>query len=208
MPEIIIKDEIARRNLELTRIAVRNGEYGKPYLGLDTKAYRDFREGRSSKPPGQDHDQATALMMRDVQGEEVLCLAGGGGQQSAEFALCGAKVTVLDLTPEQLELDRIAAEHYGYDVTLIQGDVRDLSGLPGDHFGRVYQPISSLYVPDLREVNQGVARVLKSGGLYFCNYTYPVLYMAEKKAGMARHTWCDSANPTSAGESWKERAMV
>jgi len=120
-------------------------------------------------------------MMRDVQGEEVLCLAGGGGQQSAEFALCGAKVTVLDLTPEQLELDRIAAEHYGYDVTLIQGDVRDLSGLPGDHFGRVYQPISSLYVPDLREVNQGVARVLKSGGLYFCNYTYPVLYMAEKK---------------------------
>ena len=38
MSDLIIKDEIARRNLELTRIAVRNGEYGKPLLDLDTKA--------------------------------------------------------------------------------------------------------------------------------------------------------------------------
>ena len=174
MSEIIVKDEIARRNLELARIARRDegkGLGGLPFLDLDTKAYSDYRQGKLSSPPGEDNDPATALMLSDVQGEEVLCLAGGGGQQSAVFSLCGAKVTVLDLTPEQLELDRLAAEHYGYEITTIQGDMRDLSELPSNHFGRVYQPISSLYVPDLREVYRGVARVLKPSGLYFCDYT-------------------------------------
>ena len=97
------------------------------------------------------------------------------------FALLGAHVTVLDLTPEQLERDRLSARHYGYDVTLIQGDMRDLSDLPSDHFVRVLQPISTLYVPDLREVYQGVARVLKPGGLYFADYVYPLLKMPEKE---------------------------
>ena len=181
MPDIIVKDEIAKRNLELTRIAVRNEEYGKPFLDLDAEAYRDYREGKSSKPPGQDDDPDTVLMKRDLEGKAVLCLAGGGGQQSVEFSLLGANVTVFDLTPEQLELDRIAAEHYGYDVTLIQGDMRDLSELPSDHFDSIFQPISSLYVPDMRKVYRGVARVLRHGGLYYSDYTYPVLYMAEKQ---------------------------
>ena len=184
LKDIHIRDEIARRNLELAREARRNegkGLGGLPWLDLDTDMFAAFRNGELSDPPGQDNDPPMAMMLRHLQGEEVLCLAGGGGQQSALFSLCGAKVTVLDLTPEQLELDRVAAEHYGYDVTLVQGDMRDLSSLPADHFLRVCQPISSLYVPDLREVFRGVARVLKPGGLYYCDYTYPVLYMAEKE---------------------------
>jgi len=121
------------------------------------------------------------MMMEGVQGMEVLCLAGGGGQHSAVFALLGAHVTVLDLTPEQLERDRQAAQHYGYAVTTIQGDMRDLSALPSDHFDRVYQPISTLFVPDLHEVYAGVARVLKRGGLVLSDYAVPLLYMAQDK---------------------------
>ena len=181
MPEIVIKDEIARRKLELMRVAVREEQFGKPWLDLDTNAYAEYREGRRADPPDQDHDPPNALMLRDVQGEDALLLAGGGGQQSAQYALCGANVTVFDLTPEQLELDQLAADHYGYQVNTIQGDMRDLSRLPSDHFARVLQPVSSLFVPDLDEVYQGVARVLKTGGLYYCDYTYPVLYMAENK---------------------------
>ena len=181
MPEDVIKDEIARRNLELTREAVRDEQYGKPFLDLDTDAYAAFRQGKLADPPDQDHDQPNALMLRGVQGQNALLLAGGGGQQSAQYALCGANVTVFDLTPEQLELDQLAARHYGYEVTTIQGDMRDLSELPSAHFARVLQPVSSLYVPDLCEVYQGVARVLKQDGLFYCDYTYPVLYMAENK---------------------------
>jgi ubiquinone/menaquinone biosynthesis C-methylase UbiE len=120
-------------------------------------------------------------MMKDVRGKNVLCLAGGGGQQSAMFSLLGAEVTVSDLTPEQLEADQRAAEHYGYTVETIQGDMRDLSVLPAAHFDGVYQPISTLFIPDLRELYRGVARVIKVGGLYYSQYAVPLLYMAEMK---------------------------
>lgn len=177
-----IKDEIARRSLELTREEVRSGGYGKPFLDLDVETYRAYREGKAEKlPPPYCDDPVDAMMMADVQGENVLCLAGGGGQQSAVFSLLGANVTVLDLTPEQLEGDERAAKYYGYEVTTIQGDMRDLSVFPVAHFDRVYQPISTLYIPDLSQVYNEVARVLKPGGLYFADYAVPLLYMVEEK---------------------------
>jgi ubiquinone/menaquinone biosynthesis C-methylase UbiE len=177
-----IKDDIARRSLELTRQAVRNGKCGEPFLELDVEAYRAYREGKVSVlPKPYCDDPVDSVMMADVRGMNVLCLAGGGGQQSAVFSLLGADVTVLDLTPEQLERDRQAERHYGYEVTTVQGDMRDLSALPTAGFDRVYQPISTLYVPVLSEVYRGVARVLKPGGLYSADYAVPLLYMAEDK---------------------------
>ena len=180
---VYIKDEIARRKLELLREDVREGnDYTKPWLDLDVEAYRSYRERETSILPKPHCDDVVhRIMMEDVQGKNVLCLAGGGGQQSAVFFLLGANVTVLDLTPEQLESDELAARHYGYTVTTIQGDMRDLSGLPEAHYDRVYQPISTLFVPDLREVYREVAQVLKPGGLYSADYAVPLLYMAEDR---------------------------
>jgi SAM-dependent methyltransferase len=174
-------DEYARWNLEEFRRAVRDGdEYTIPWLDLDVAAFSAYRAGeRDRLPDPYGSDPVDSWMMSGVDGEEVLLLAGGGGQHSAVFSLLGARVTVLDLTPEQLEGDRKAAAHYGYPVTTIQGDMRDLSMLSGSHFARVYQPISTLFVPDLREVYRGVARVLKPGGRYFADYAFPLLYMAQ-----------------------------
>ena len=45
----------------------------------------------------------------DLDRKRVLCLAGGGGQQSAAFAVLGARVTVVDLSAAQLERDRQVA---------------------------------------------------------------------------------------------------
>jgi ubiquinone/menaquinone biosynthesis C-methylase UbiE len=177
-----IKDEIARRSLELTRREIRDGGYGEPFLDLDVDAYRAYREGDASVlPKPYCDDPIDAMMMADVRGKSVLCLAGGGGQQSAVFSLLGANVTVLDLTPEQLERDQQTARHYGYEVTTVQGDMRDLSAFSTAEFDRVYQPISTLYVPDLSEIYRGVSRVLKPGGLYSADYAVPLLHMAEQK---------------------------
>ena len=160
------------------------GLTASPLLDLDPEAFRAYRDGETETPPPGTWDSDSdpcALMMRDVEGEEVLCLAGGGGQQSVTFSLLGARVTVFDLAPEQLDRDEIAARHYGYEVTTIQGDIRDLSELKDNRFSRVFQPISTLYIPDLREVYQGVFRVLRPCGLYFADYVYPPLYMPENK---------------------------
>jgi SAM-dependent methyltransferase len=175
-----IKDEIARRALELIRQDVRDGrDYTRPWLDLDVQAYRAYREGRTNVLPRPYSDKPEdCMMMEDVQGQRVLLLAGGGGQHSVVFGLLGAHVTVLDLCPEQLDADERAAHHYRLHITTLQGDMRDLSALPDDHFDRVYQPISTLFVPNLREVYAGVARVLRRGGLYLSDYAVPLLLLA------------------------------
>jgi ubiquinone/menaquinone biosynthesis C-methylase UbiE len=177
-------DEIARMNLEVIRREIKNGEeFTIPWLDLDVEAYRAYRQGESARlPRPYCDDPADRALMESVQGLQVLCLAGGGGQQSAVYTLLGASVTVFDLAPEQLEADQAAARHYGYQVTTLQGDMRDLSSLPSGSFDRVHQPISTLFVPDLRQVYAGVARLLKPSGLYRADYTFPLLYMAEMRA--------------------------
>jgi len=181
---MIVKDEIARRYLELFREEIATGKThaNTPWLDLDTEAYRAYGRGERDALPGPRYTDGAVirLMMKNALGKTVLCLAGGGGQQSAVFSLLGAKVTVFDLTPEQLESDRRAAAHYGYTVETVQGDMRDLSALPSAHFDRVYQPISTLFIPDLRELYRGVARVTRPGGLYCSQYAVPLLLMAEK----------------------------
>lgn len=177
-------DAHAVRNLELTLQALAAGEYGEPYLDLDAELFRKYRTGQQDallSEPLLDKPTWNFLMCRVKPGDRVLCLAGGGGQQSVIYSLLGANVTVFDLTPEQLERDRTAARHYGYEVETIQGDMRDLSVFEDDRFGWVHQPISLLYVPDLATVYPGVYRVLGRGGRYCSQYTYPAFYLAEDK---------------------------
>lgn len=85
---------------------------------------------------------------------------------SRSSGLLGANVTVVDLTQGQLDGDIQAAGHYGYDVTTIKADMRDLSSLDADTFDLVYQGNSIAYVPDARQVFAQVLPVLKRGGRY------------------------------------------
>lgn len=116
-------------------------------------------------------EQALALVDEDgvlgeLQGRTVLCLANGGGQQSVAFALLGAQVTVVDQSDKQLERDREAAKHYGFDIRLVQGDIRDLSALGEAEFDIVAQGYSINYVSRIDSVFDEVVRVLKPGGKY------------------------------------------
>ena len=100
------------------------------------------------------------------KGKQVLCLAGGGGQQSVVYGLLGAAVTVVDLSAEQLERDRLMAKHHQLSLTIVQADMRDLSQLASDTFDYVIQPYSLNFVPDVTEVFAQVAYVIKPQGRY------------------------------------------
>jgi ubiquinone/menaquinone biosynthesis C-methylase UbiE len=84
-------------------------------------------------------------------------------------------VTVVDLTEGQLEGDRVAADHYGYEVTTIRADMRRLSFLADGSFDLVYQAPSMAYIPDVRQVYAQVARVLRVGGSYRVALTNPAV---------------------------------
>jgi len=146
-------DEIAEFNRRRWDALSENGvQFGRPWLGLSVE-----NALARVDPEG---------VLGEVDGKDVLLLAGGGGQQSAAFGLLGARVTVYDLSERQLDADRLAAGHYGLEPELIQGDMRDLSRFESGSFDLVWHAHSLGFVPDPRPVFRGVFRILRRGGLY------------------------------------------
>lgn len=109
----------------------------------------------------------------DIRGWRVLCLAAGGGRQSALYAAAGAQVTVVDISPAMLELDRIVASERGFDVVTVQASMDDLSMFGVEAFDLVIHPVSTCYVPKIEPVYREVARVLRGGGLYISQHKTP-----------------------------------
>ncbi|HXI50895.1 MAG TPA: class I SAM-dependent methyltransferase [Candidatus Saccharimonadales bacterium] len=114
-----------------------------------------------------------------VRGQRVLCLAAGGGKHSVLFALAGATVTVVDLSPAMLEQDRRMAVELNVSVRIVETTMTDLSMLADASFELVIQPVSTCYVQDVGVVYREVARVLASGGLYISQHKQPASLQAE-----------------------------
>jgi ubiquinone/menaquinone biosynthesis C-methylase UbiE len=168
------KDEIAAINERHWEKMVKQGcGFTRPWLDLDRTIVRQYVNGAMNVVPGPLMEMYPPSVLTDVEGKDVLCLASGGGQQSAVFGLLGARVTVVDLAAGQLEGDRQAAAHYGYPVTTIKADMRDLSGLGDQCFDLVYQAPSISYVPHVQSVYSGVSRVLRAGGTYRVEFSNP-----------------------------------
>ena len=108
-----------------------------------------------------------------VAGLKVLCLAAGGGWQSILYAAAGARVTVVDLSPAMLELDRREADRRNLMVRLVEASMDDLGPLGEETFDLVHQPVSTCYVPDITAVYREIARVLRPGGLYVSQHKQP-----------------------------------
>lgn len=163
-------DELAKFNkARWEALAAANVAYSRPMLDLDPAAARQVVD-----PYG---------IMGEVAGKDVLCLAGGGGQQSAAFALLGANVTVVDISETQLERDRIALAHYGLNAHLVQGDMRDLSQFSAGAFDVVWHAFSISFVPDSGQVFDQVRRGLRPGGLYHLAWHNPFTM------GIDENTW-------------------
>jgi SAM-dependent methyltransferase len=113
----------------------------------------------------------------ELKGQDVLCLASGGGQQGPILAAAGANVTVLDNSPHQLRQDRSVAEREGLALRTIEGDMADLSMFSAESFGLVFHPCSNLFVPEVRPVWREAYRVLRPGGVLLAGFLNPVLFI-------------------------------
>lgn len=149
-------------------LANANVEWSRPFLDFTRQQASDyvFRYG----------------ILKEVAGWKVLCLAGGGGQDSVAFGLLRAEVTVIDLSDIQLSRDRQAAAHHGLSIKTVQGDMRDLSIFPDTHFDLVWQPYSINFVPSVDPVIKEVARVLKPGGFYYLSFANPFVHTLDDEA--------------------------
>ena len=108
---------------------------------------------------------------------EVLCLAGSGGQQAPILAAAGARVTVFDNSPAQLEQDRLVADREGISIRTVQGDMANLEALSENSFDLIVHPCSNTFVPSVLPVWQEAARVLKPGGDLLSGFVKPIVFL-------------------------------
>ena len=129
----------------------------------------------------------------DITGKQLLCLAGGGGQQAPILAAAGAHVTTFDNSELQLQQDQLVAEREGLKISSVQGDMADLHELTSDSFDIVLNPCSNCFVPELQPVWNEAARVLKPGGRLIAGWTNPLRFIfdadeLEQQNLVVRHT--------------------
>ena len=176
--------DIIKKNQQMWEEKVEAGEhYSIPDFDLDVDLLRQFADGELlgwSEKKGKNNNPLLKKIRQyeyaNIKGKKVLCLASGGGQQSAMFSLLGADVTVVDISQGQLDADIKAANYYGYTVKTILCSMTDLSAFEDDYFDIVHQPISICFVPDVALVYKEVFRVLKTGGKYHVDHINPATH--------------------------------
>ena len=112
-----------------------------------------------------------------LTGADILCLASGGGQQGPILAAAGANVTVFDNSPAQLKQDQLVAERELLPIRTVEGDAADLSMFQHRSFDLVFNPVSTVFMPDVRAVWRECARVLRSNGILMTGFMNPVHYI-------------------------------
>jgi len=115
--------------------------------------------------------------MGDLKGKKVLALASGGGQQGPLLAAAGADVTVVDLSPKQLEQDQKAAKLYELNLVTIESKASDLSMLDDKSFDLIINPVSNCFFEKLEPVWDECQRVLKPGGKLIYGFNNPISYL-------------------------------
>lgn len=137
--------------------------------------------------PARDEDFADPLKTIDglgwlgpsIRGQRVLCLAAGGGKHGPLYAAAGAIVTVVDISPAMLELDREVAAERRLELRTVEASMDALGCFAAGEFDLVVQPVSTCYVPQIGPVYAEVARIVRPGGLYISQHKTPQSLQAD-----------------------------
>jgi SAM-dependent methyltransferase len=143
--------------------------------------------GQRFTRPARDEDFADPLRKVDpigwlgssIRGQSLLCLAAGGGKHGPLYAAAGAVVTVVDLSPAMLELDRQVAAERRLDLRTVEASMDDLGMLAAEEFDLVIHPVSTCYLPEIGPVYREIARVTRAGGLYISQHKSPTSLQSE-----------------------------
>jgi SAM-dependent methyltransferase len=110
-----------------------------------------------------------------IVGKRTLCFAAG------------AIVTVGDISPAMLELDRRVAAQRRLKLATVEASMDDLSMFPDGSFDIVIHPVSTCYVPDIAAVYSEVGRVLIGGGVYISQHKQPASLQSEPVSKSGRY---------------------
>ena len=118
-----------------------------------------------------------AAWLGDVKGKRVLGLASGGGQQMPLLTAMGARCTVLDYSPRQLESERIVAAREGYSIDIVRADMTKPLPFEDEAFDLIVHPVSNCYVESVEPIFRECYRVLNKGGALLSGLDNGVAFM-------------------------------
>lgn len=150
-------------------------EWGKP-IGHETFVAAQAGDWAVRMTPTKPVPRA---WLGDLSNKRVLALASGGGQQGPLFTAAGARVTVLDYTPAQLDAERVVAEREGYDIELVRADMTERLPFEDASFDLVFNPVSICYIRDPEPLWREVARVLRPGGTLLTGFDTVINFLVD-----------------------------
>src|SRR4051812_35664119 len=106
---------------------------------------------------------SSALDYAGARGLRVLDVGCGQGIDVARYALAGANVTGIDLTPRHVALARSHMAALGLDAEIVQGDAERLPFADGT-FDRASSTGVLHHTPDMPAALREIRRVLRPGG--------------------------------------------
>jgi 2-polyprenyl-3-methyl-5-hydroxy-6-metoxy-1,4-benzoquinol methylase len=105
-------------------------------------------------------------LMGDLRGKRLLDIGCGLGESSVYFALKGAEVTAVDLSPGMVQTASELAKTHGVRVEGVVAAAEDLP-VTSSHYDVAYAANTLHHTPDRRKFLQHIQRALKPGGRVF-----------------------------------------
>ena len=111
-------------------------------------------------------NQFILSLMGDLRGKRLLDLGAGLGESSVYFALRGARVTTVDLSPQMVEMAVKLGKHYGVELEGIVSGAEDFN-LPSSTYDLIYVANTIHHIHDRASLFEQMSRALKPGGKFF-----------------------------------------
>ncbi|WP_261807159.1 class I SAM-dependent methyltransferase [Lapidilactobacillus luobeiensis] len=141
---------------------VRDGwQWGIP---IDHATYQAAQAGQWSMVLTPTKEVPRAWFPAKLQGQQVLGLAAGGGQQMPIFAALGAVGTILDYSSKQIDSEVMVVQREHYSIKTIRGDMSQPLPFADNSFDLIFHPVSNVYIAEVRPVWAECYRILKPGG--------------------------------------------
>ena len=112
--------------------------------------------------------------MGDVRGKSLVHLLCHIGTDTLSWALLGAKVTGMDISPKALRYARKLADKMGIEAEFIESDVMEVMEKTNQKYDIVFSSMGVLcWLPDIEVYAQTVRHLLKDGGFFYLHDFHP-----------------------------------
>lgn len=130
-----------------------------------------LREGGSTLYPEE------LSLLGDIRGKKLVHLQCNSGQDTLSLAALGAEVTGVDISDEAISFATQLSADSGIPGTFVRSDVYDyLASVPEASFDIAFCSYGAIcWLSDIRRWGQGVARLLRPGGVFVTVDAHPFM---------------------------------